>query len=140
MTHEMLEFIRSLNAHGARSMIIGGYALAFLGVPRFTKDLDLWVDLREAALVLQAIKAFFAGDDLGLSTEDLSTPGVVQLGYEPNRIDLVLMTEPSFDAAYARSQAYQVEGVTLRVVSREDFIALKKAFGRSIDLRDIEAL
>jgi len=33
-----------------------------------------------------------------------------------------------------------VEGVTLRVVSREDFIALKKAFGRSIDLRDIEAL
>ncbi len=140
MTHEMLEFIRCLNTQGARSMVIGGYALAFLGVPRYTKDLDLWVDLHEAPLVLQAIKAFFAGDDLGLSLEDLSTPGVVQLGYEPNRIDLVLMSGPDFDQAYARSQAYQVEGTPLRVVSREDFIALKKAFGRSVDLRDIEEL
>lgn len=140
MTQEMLEFIRGLNTRGARSMVIGGYALAFLGVPRYTKDLDLWVDLHEAPLVLQAIQRFFGGDDLGLTLEDLSTPGVVQLGYEPNRIDLVLLAGPDFDQAYSRSQAHQVEGITVRVVSREDFIALKRAFGRSIDLRDIEEL
>lgn len=140
MTQEMLEFIRCLSAQGARSMVIGGYALAFLGVPRYTKDLDLWVDLREAPLVLRAIQAFFGGDDLGLSLEDLSTPGVVQLGYEPNRIDLVLLSGPDYDQAYARSQLYEVEGTALRVVAREDFIALKKAFGRSVDMRDIEEL
>jgi hypothetical protein len=50
------------------------------------------------------------------------------------------MSGPDFDQAYARSQAYQVEKTTLRMVAREDFIAPKKAFGRSIDLRDIEAL
>lgn len=140
MTQDMLEFIRGLNTLGARSMVIGGYALAFLGVPRYTKDLDLWVDLNEAPLVLEAIQRFFGGDDLGLTLEDLSTPGVVQLGYEPNRIDLVLLAGPDFDQAYSRSQAHQVEGIAVRVVSREDFIALKKAFGRSIDLRDIEEL
>ncbi|ADD28940.1 nucleotidyltransferase [Meiothermus ruber] len=140
MTQEMLEFIRCLNTQGARSMVIGGYALAFLGVPRYTKDLDLWVDLSEAPLVLRAIQTFFGGDDLGLTLEDLSTPGVVQLGYEPNRIDLVLLAGLDFDQAYERSQVHQVEGLPVRVVSREDFITLKRAFGRSIDLRDIEEL
>ncbi|WP_337868700.1 nucleotidyltransferase [Meiothermus sp.] len=140
MTREMLNFIRCLDNQGARSMVIGGYALAFLGVPRFTKDLDLWVGLSEAPLVLRAIQTFFGGDDLGLTLEDLSTPGVVQLGYEPNQIDLVLLSGPDFDQAYQRSQIYRVEGLPVRVVSREDFIALKKAFGRSIDLRDIEEL
>lgn len=109
-------------------------------MPRYTKDLDLWVDLAEAPLVLQAIQTFFGGDDLGLTLEDLSTPGVVQLGHEPNRIDLVLLAGPDFDQAYNRSQAYQVEGLWVRVVSREDFIVLKKTFGHSIDLRDIEEL
>jgi hypothetical protein len=140
MTHEMLEFVETLNSQGARSLIIGGYALAFLGVPRYTKDLDLWVDAGEAAQILRAIRAFFGGDDLGLSLQDLRTPGVVQLGYEPNRIDLVLLPEGDFEGAYGRSQAHQVEGVVVRVVSREDFIRLKQAFGRSLDLRDIEGL
>ncbi len=140
MTHEMLEFVEALNSQRARSLIIGGYALAFLGVPRYTKDLDLWVDTREAAQVLKAIQEFFGGDDLGLTLEDLSTPGVVQLGYEPNRIDLVLLPDSDFDGAYDRSQAHQVERVMVRVVSRKDFIRLKQAFGRSLDLRDIEGL
>lgn len=140
MTREMLEFIQTLTSQGARSLIIGGYALAFLGVPRYTKDLDLWVDTREATQVLRAIQSFFGGDDLGLSFEDLSTPGVVQLGYEPNRIDLVLIPEGDFEGAYARSQLHLVEDVVVRVVSREDFILLKRAFGRSLDLRDIEGL
>jgi hypothetical protein len=105
MTHEMLEFVEALGSQGARSLIIGGYALAFLGVPRYTKVLELWVDTREAAQILRAIQEFFGGDDLGLGLEDLGTPGVVQLGYEPNRIDLVLLPDSDFEGAYARSQA-----------------------------------
>lgn len=96
--------------------------------------------MQEAPRVLEAIKSFFGGDDLGLMLDDLSTPGVVQLGCEPNRVDLVLLTEPDFDEAYAHSQAHEVGGVTVRVVSRDDFVRLKIAFGRSIDLRDIEEL
>ncbi|RDI94750.1 hypothetical protein DV704_10660 [Meiothermus sp. QL-1] len=140
MTPEMLEFLRVLDRHGARYMVIGGYAVAFHSTPRHTKDLDLWVDPLEAGRLLEAIKDFFGGDDLGLSLEDLSTPGVVQLGYAPNRIDLVLMPGHDFDRAYQQSQCFSVEGQWVRVASRETLVELKRAFGRPIDLKDIEEL
>uniref|UniRef100_A0A7C2GHM8 Nucleotidyltransferase family protein n=1 Tax=Thermus islandicus TaxID=540988 RepID=A0A7C2GHM8_9DEIN len=140
MTPDMLDFLRALHGAGARFLVIGGYALAFLGRPRFTKDLDLWVDAREAERILAAIRAFFGGDDLGLLPEDLSTPGVVQLGYAPNRIDLVILDTPPFDAAFARALEREVAGVRVYVVHPEDFKALKRAFGRPVDLRDLEEL
>ncbi len=118
----MLELLRIMNEEGVRSIIIGGYALAFLGQPRYTKDLDLW------------------GDNLGLTVEDFATPGVIQLGYEPNRVDLIVIEGQDFDGAYERSLDRKVGGVSLKVVSQEDFVRLKRAFGRSIDLRDIEGL
>lgn len=53
MTADMLGFLRALHRKKARFLVIGGYALAFLGRPRFTKDLDLWVDAQEAKRVLR---------------------------------------------------------------------------------------
>lgn len=140
MTADMLDFLRALHRAGARFLVIGGYALAFLGRPRFTKDLDLWVDAQEASSVLAAIRDFFGGDDLGLKEEDLATPGVVQLGYAPNRIDLVILEAPPFGEAFARALEREVEGVKVYVVHPEDFKALKRAFGRPVDLRDLEEL
>ncbi|MDM7323939.1 MAG: nucleotidyl transferase AbiEii/AbiGii toxin family protein [Thermus sp.] len=140
MTSDMLDFLQALHEAGARFLVIGGYALAFFGRPRFTKDLDLWVDAKEAERVLAAIRAFFGGDDLGLTPSDLATPGVVQLGYAPNRIDLVILESPSFDEAFSRATVHRVSGVAVYVVHPEDFKALKRAFGRSIDLRDLEEL
>ncbi|MFN4070759.1 MAG: nucleotidyltransferase [Thermus caldifontis] len=140
MTPEMLDFLRALHGTGARFLVIGGYALAFFGRPRFTKDLDLWVSAQEADKVLAAIRTFFGGDDLGLTPSDLATPGVVQLGYAPNRIHLVILESPSFDEAFARATVHQIRDVAVYVVHPEDFKALKKAFGRPIDLRDLEEL
>lgn len=140
MTEDMLDFLRTLHQAQARFLVIGGYALAFWARPRHTKDLDLWVDQKEAERVLSAIRAFFGGDDLGLTVEDLSTPGVVQLGYAPNRIDLVILETPPFDEAFPRALRAEVKGVPVYVASREDLRALKRAFGRPVDLRDLEEL
>ena len=140
MTPDMLDFLRALHQEGARFLVIGGHALAFFGRPRFTKDLDLWVDAEEAPRVLAAIRRFFGGDDLGLTVEDLASPGVVQLGYAPNRIDLVILETPPFDEAFVRALKHEVEGVQVYVVHPEDFKALKRAFGRPVDLRDLEEL
>ncbi len=140
MSPDMLGFLQALHREGARFLVIGGYALAFFGRPRFTKGLDLWVDAKEAERVLAAIRRFFGGDDLGLTVEDLASPGVVQLGYAPNRIDLVVLDAPSFDEAFARALEREVEGVRAPVVHPEDFKALKRAFGRPLDLRDLEEL
>ncbi|RIH87603.1 hypothetical protein Mlute_00913 [Meiothermus luteus] len=140
MTPEMLEFLKTLEKHCARYMVIGGYAVGFYGTPRHTKDLDLWVDPKEAPRLLEAIRDFFGGSDLGLTLEDLSTPGVVQLGYAPNRIDLVLMPTPDFDSAYEQSRCFSFEGQGIRVVDRKTLVELKRAFGRAIDVKDIEEL
>ncbi|GGM97492.1 hypothetical protein GCM10007092_08970 [Thermus composti] len=59
MTQDMRDFLRALHQEGARFLVIGGYALAFFGRSRFTKDLDLWVDAKEADRVLAAIRRFF---------------------------------------------------------------------------------
>jgi hypothetical protein len=50
------EFIASLTAHGVEFVVVGAYALAFHGAPRFTGDLDILVrpSLENAARVLEA--------------------------------------------------------------------------------------
>ena len=54
------EFIGSLTAHGVEFVIVGAYALAFHGAPRFTGDLDILVrpTLDNAARLLSALEAF----------------------------------------------------------------------------------
>lgn len=37
------EFFRLLNEHEVRYLIVGGYAVAYHGHPRYTKDIDVWV-------------------------------------------------------------------------------------------------
>jgi len=37
------ELLALFNAHKVKYLVVGGYALAFLGAPRYTGDLDLFV-------------------------------------------------------------------------------------------------
>jgi len=88
---DLREFIASLNSHHVDYLIVGAFALAFHGVPRYTGDIDILVRAtpENAAHVDQVLKEFnFAS--LGLSAADFLQPEqVVQLGYPPNRIDLL---------------------------------------------------
>jgi len=142
-TPDFVEFLEALNRRGVRYLIIGGYAVAFHGYPRATKDLDLWLEAspENARRALEAIHDFF-GETLGLEERDLLSPGVVQLGYAPNRIDLVLLPEgdPTFAKAFARARETRAGDVPVRVVNKEDLLALKRAFGRTQDLADVDAL
>ena len=53
------EFIASLIAHGVEFVVVGAYALAFHGAPRFTGDLDILVRPTpdNGARVLAAVRA-----------------------------------------------------------------------------------
>ena len=140
MTPDMLDFLRALHQEGARFLVIGGFFLIIRRPPSSTPAAALLAYTAEAPRVLAAIRRFFGGDDLGLTVEDLASPGVVQLGYAPNRIDLVILETPPFDEAFVRALKHEVEGVQVYVVHPEDFKALKRAFGRPVDLRDLEEL
>ena len=81
-SHDYEEFIAALNAHGARYLVVGAHAVAFHARPRATKDLDILIESTagNARKVLDALRDFFGGADLGYTVEDLTTPDwIIQL-------------------------------------------------------------
>lgn len=137
------ELLALFNAHHVEYLIVGGYALAFHGAPRFTGDLDILVkpDPDNAHRILAALEAFgFASS--GLTPRDFVGPDqVVQLGVPPVRIDLLTsLTGVSWDEAFAGRAAGLYSGSPAFYIGRGQFIANKRATGRKKDLADIEAL
>jgi hypothetical protein len=57
LNQDFKEFIASLNANGVRYLVVGGYAVALHGYPRYTKDIDIWVDMtaENASKILKAL-------------------------------------------------------------------------------------
>jgi predicted nucleotidyltransferase len=78
----------------------------------------------------------------GLQQTDLSTPGtVIQIGREPRRIDLLTTIDSvEFDKAWAAKKDIQVDGMTIPVIGRNEFLRNKRATGRLKDLADVERL
>jgi hypothetical protein len=89
---DLKEFIESLNSNKVDYVIVGGYAQAFHGRPRFTGDIDVLVrPTRDNAARLRSALTQFGFAQLGLREEDFLAEGqVIQLGIAPNRIDILL--------------------------------------------------
>ena len=133
------EFLRSFVGHDVRFLIVGGYALAAHGHPRYTKDLDVWVwtDSSNAESVVEALEEFGFGG-LGLTPADFEEPElVVQLGREPQRIDiLTFATGLVFEEAYEHRVLVDIGGLSVPFISVDDLRTNKLATGRIRDLAD----
>lgn len=143
LSKDFREFIESLNSNNVRYLVLGAYALAFHGHPRYTKDLDVWIEIDSVNVdrVLRALDDFGFGD-LGITANDLATRGmVVQLGYPPNRIDI--LNAPSgveFGKCYAARVEIDLNGLKIPVIDVENLKINKRAAGRLQDLADVDAL
>lgn len=137
------ELLGCLNARGVDYMIVGGYAVAFHGAPRFTGDLDVWVkpDAGNASRVLAALADFGLGS-LNLQEADfISSERVVQLGVPPVRVDIITsISGVAWERAAERRVRGTYGGIEAPYISRDDLLANKKACGRHKDLADVEAL
>jgi len=143
LNQDFREFIQSLNDNGVRYLVIGGYAVALHGYPRYTKDMDVWIELsaENAARMVKALEQFGFGS-LGLQASDFSEPDqVIQLGYPPARIDLIT-TAPGveFESCYESRVEVEIEGVVVNFIDRESLKRSKRATGRLQDLADLENL
>ncbi len=122
-----------------RFLVVGAHAVSFHAVPRYTKDLDLWVEptAENAARAWGALARFGAPLE-GVGVEDLSTPGtVIQLGVEPNRIDILTRVAGlEFGAAWERRVASTYDGIPVAFPALDDLLASKRACGRPQDLLD----
>jgi len=137
------ELLALFNAHSVDYMIIGAYALAFHGSPRYTGDLDIYLrpDHENAGRVLSSLDAFGFGG-LDVAVDDLAVPGkVVQLGYPPVRIDLVTsITGVTWEDAAAGRVAGHYGNIPVTYLGKNEMIRNKRALGRKKDEADIEAL
>ena len=137
------DLFAALNAAHAEFLIIGGYALAVHGTPRFTQDLDVWVKANpeNANKVWTALDAFGA-PFLDLTLEDLATPGIVfQMGLPPNRIDIITSIDGvEFQEAWERRLPSAYGDQPVMVIGVDDLIRNKEATGRPQDRLDAQVL
>jgi hypothetical protein len=143
LNKDFKEFVELLNSTSVEYLLVGGYALAAHGHPRYTGDIDIWINptTLNVRRLLQVLHAFGFGS-LGLTESDFMQPeAVIQLGYPPARIDLLTAIDGvQFEDCYPRRISMQAGGVELPVISLEDFRANKLASGRVKDLADLESL
>lgn len=137
------EFIKLLNENDVKYLVIGGYAVAYHGYPRYTKDLDFWIwsDPDNADRLLKTIEDFGLGI-LSLQKEDLINPdNVIQLGYEPNRIGLIVHLEGlDFDSCYSRREEVVFNELNVHFIGYADLIQNKLSTGRMKDKVDARTL
>lgn len=143
LNQDFKEFIQSLNDNGVRYLVVGGYAVAQHGHPRYTKDIDIWVEMsrENAAKVVKALEQFgFAA--LGLKESDfLEADQIIQLGYPPSRIDLLTtLLGVEFSECYPAHVTVNMDDVPVDFIDLENLKKNKKATGRHQDLADVENL
>ena len=143
LSSDFKEFAALLNSNEVEYLVVGGYALAAYGHPRYTGDLDFWIgtDPVNASKVLTVLNQFGFGS-LGIRREDLIEPErVIQMGFPPARIDLLTSIDGvDFVECYKRRLMLVVDGLALAFIGLDDFKTNKKAVGRYKDLADLEAL
>jgi hypothetical protein len=143
LTRDFKEFIECCARRSVRFLIVGGYALAAHGLPRATKDLDVWVliDRENAERLVQALEDFGMGS-VGLTAEDFLEPEVVvQLGYPPIRIDLLTsISGVEFEDCWPKRVVIDVGGVEAGFIAVDDLIVNKRSSGRPQDLVDADNL
>jgi hypothetical protein len=134
---------RIINALKVRYIIVGAFAVAYHGYPRYTGDIDLFIERssENAHAILNAIRQFGFGD-LGLSAEDfLQEDQVIQLGIAPNRIDLLtFLSGVEFQEAWDTRVQGEIAGLRVPFISKELLKKNKTASGRSQDKADLEHL
>jgi len=137
------DLFAAFNACGVRFLIAGAYAVIYFTEPRFTKDLDLWVEPspENAARVWRALLAFGAPLD-DVSMEDFHNSALVyQVGVPPNRID-IMMGIPG--VRFASAWKNRVHGTyadqRVNIMSLRDLIRAKRKAARLQDQLDIERL
>jgi hypothetical protein len=143
LNQDFKEFIQFLNDNHVQYLVVGGYAVAIHGHPRYTKDIDIWIEtsLDNANNLLQALEQF-GFSSLGLQTQDFLTPDqIIQLGYPPNRIDLLTNIDGIvFEDCYPLRLEVLIDDVLVTFIDLDNLKKNKKASGRLQDLADLENL
>ena len=138
---DLKEFIGLLRSERVRFLVVGAAALAVHGRPRYTGDVDFWIECTPAnAKKMQ--KVFYKFGFTGTKPADFKLPDqIIQLGRPPNRIDILTgLSGIRFASSWKKRVMHSVEGIRLPFLDLQSLRINKKATGRPQDLADLEAI
>lgn len=141
LTRDLREFIESLNSRNVRYVIVGGWAYNFHAPPRATGDFDFFVaaDEENEPALRSALEDFGYGSVI--PGKKLFKKPIIMLGRAPNRIDIIAKVDGlDFEEAWRGSIKTRIDGIPVRILSRELLIKNKIASGRDKDLADVKVL
>jgi hypothetical protein len=137
------EFIELLNKYQVEYLVVGGYAVAMYGYPRYTGDIDFWIkpNKENATKIVNALVDFGFGS-YDISEDDfIKTDGIIQLGFPPNRINLLTgVTGLNFEICYNERNKLTLAEIEVNFISLFHLRLNKKETGREKDLNDLSNL
>jgi hypothetical protein len=140
VNEDFSDLLREFVAAGVKFLLVGAHALAAHAEPRATGDLDLWVarDTENARKVFAALARFGAPLD-DVTVDDFTSDDLIfQIGVVPRRIDVITAIDGvSFDDAWPEHIELGINGITVPVIGRAQFLANKRAAGRPKDIGDV---
>jgi hypothetical protein len=143
MNSDFKDLLSVFNDAGVKYLVVGGWAYIEHVEPRYTKDLDIWVDRTEenAKRLLSALKSFGA-PLVDLRLDDLMAAGTFyQIGLPPNRIDIITqLDEMNFEECWSRRKSVTIGQLQVQYISLPDLIENKERTARPQDLVDAQHL
>jgi hypothetical protein len=143
LSSDFRELLSAFSSARVRYLVVGGLAVVEYTEPRYTKDLDVWIDPApaNAARVFDVLKRFGAPLD-GISSADFANPKLVyQMGVEPVRIDILMSLKGvRFDAAWESRTSVRWGRTKVNLISLDHLITNKSSVGRPQDILDVERL
>ena len=142
LPQDFKDFLKLLNLHKVKYMLIGGYAVGYYGYPRATADMDIWIAIsKENAKKSKDVLIEFGmvSDDI---TEDLFlSDNIIRMGLPPMRIEILTKIDGvNFNESYKNRNLVIIDNIEVPLISLEDLKINKKASGRYKDLNDLEHL
>ncbi|MCK5759869.1 MAG: hypothetical protein KAH33_01160 [Candidatus Delongbacteria bacterium] len=143
LSKDFREFLKLLNLNNVKYLLVGGYAVGLHGYPRYTKDIDIWIRIspENAESITLALNQFGFGS-LGLSKDDfLKEDAFVQLGYPPNRIDIIMnCSGVEFEECYKSKIVLGIDDIEINLIDLDNLRKNKLSSGRPQDLADFDNL
>ena len=146
MYQDYKDLLSAFQSHGARYLVVGGFAVIYHSQPRFTKDMDLFIKADpENAKATYAALAEFGAPLQGIRPEDFTDRNsFFRFGRDPKGFDILpAIPGIDFDAAWERRVETVIDvatGLKANFISADDLIAAKLASGRPQDLADADAI
>ena len=137
------ELLKLLEDNSTRYMIIGGYAVAYHGFPRLTKDIDFFFDNSEENVkkIICSLIAF-GFPEVDLHIEGFTTEwNIITFGVEPVRGDFInRISGMNFDEAWNNKVRGKYGEVEVNFIGRIELIKNKSSTNRLKDKLDVEEL